>query len=265
MTPSFPTPAWLVGCGNMAGAMVEGWRRAGVDFSGVSVIRPSGAPVEGVRTVTSYPDETPRFVMLGFKPQKLAEISPSLADRLDGQTTLVSMLAGVTVEDLRTRFPAVGAIAKIMPNLPVAVGEGVIPIIARGDIADVSALMDVLGRVVPCQSEQQVAAIGALASAGSAYFARFAEAMGKGGAGQGLDPEQAQQLSVQAMLGTAAYAKAYNLSLGELARRVASPKGTTEQGLAVLDAADGLQALVDRTLDAAVRRGRELAEEVRRG
>ena len=47
----------------------------------------------------------------------------------------------------------------------------------------------------------------------------------------------------------------------EVARRVASPKGTTEQGLAVLDAPDGLQPLVDRTLAAAIRRGQELAAE----
>ena len=61
MTPAFPAPAWLVGCGNMAGAMVAGWRAAGVDLSGVTVIRPSGTPVAGVRTVTNYPDEAPRF------------------------------------------------------------------------------------------------------------------------------------------------------------------------------------------------------------
>ena len=50
-------------------------------------------------------------------------------------------------------------------------------------------------------------------------------------------------------------------SMAEIARRVASPKGTTEQGLAVLDAPDGLQQLVDRMLAAAVRR----VEGTRRG
>lgn len=265
MKPAFPTPAWLVGCGNMAGAMVQGWRRAGVDLSGVTVIRPSGTPVEGVRTIVDYPEEQPGFVMLGFKPQKLAEISPDLAPHVGPHTMLVSMLAGVTIDDLRQRFPDAGSITKIMPNLPVAVREGVVPMLSQGETRDIEPLMVALGIVVPCEDEQQVAAIGALASAGSAYFARFAEAMGKGGVGQGLDPDVAQQLATQAMLGTAAYAKAERISMSELARRVASPKGTTEQGLAVLDAPEGLQSLVDRTLDAAVRRGRDLAEEVRRG
>ena len=52
--------------------------------------------------------------------------------------------------------------------------------------------------------------------------------------------------------------------MADLARRVASPKGTTEQGLAVLDAPDGLQPLVDRMLDAALRRVDELAAEAAR-
>ncbi len=43
-----------------------------------------------------------------------------------------------------------------------------------------------------------------------------------------------------------------------------SPKGTTEQGLAVLDAPAGLQPLVDRMLEAASRRAEELAAEARR-
>ena len=49
--------------------------------------------------------------------------------------------------------------------------------------------------------------------------------------------------------------------MADIARRVASPKGTTEQGLAVLDAPDGLQRLVDAMLAAAIARGRQLAED----
>jgi len=66
------------------------------------------------------------------------------------------------------------------------------------------------------------------------------------------------------LVGTSDLAKATGEQLDEIARRVASPKGTTEQGLAVLDAPDGLQPLVDRTIGAAIRRGREMAEEAAR-
>jgi len=268
MTSAFPTPAWLVGCGNMAGAMVEGWRAGGTDFSGVTVIRPSGKQVEGVLTVTGYPDEQPRFVMLGFKPQKLGEIAPGLASRVGADTILVSMLAGVTVASLREQFPNAKAIVRIMPNLPVAQAQGVTAIYSRdGDnnrLAEVRQLMASLGMIAWCDTEEELGVIGAVASAGIAYVARFADALAKSGEALGLKPGLAQQVAVQTLVGTSAYAADTGASMAEIARRVASPKGTTEQGLAVLDAPDGLQPLVQETLAAAVRRGKELAEEAAR-
>ncbi|MCL6740451.1 pyrroline-5-carboxylate reductase [Sphingomonas sp. RB56-2] len=265
MTATFPVPAWLVGCGNMAGAMVDGWRAGGADFTGVTVVRPSGTPVEGIRTITDYPDERPRFVMLGFKPQKLAEVAPGLAPHVGPETVLVSMLAGVTAATLRELFPNAGAIVRIMPNLPVAQVQGVTAIYSADDGFDeITALIASLGMIAVCRREEELGVIGAVASAGMAYVARFIEALGKGGKALGLRPEQAEQIAIQTLVGTGAYAAETAASMTEIALRVASPKGTTEQGLAVLDAPDGLQQLVDRTLAAAVRRGKELAEEAAR-
>ena len=52
--------------------------------------------------------------------------------------------------------------------------------------------------------------------------------------------------------------------MDQLARRVASPNGTTEAGLAVLDRDGALDKLVGDTIEAAgAPRGRSLAEEAR--
>lgn len=265
MTPRFPAPAWLVGCGNMAGAMVAGWRAAGVDLSGVTAIRPSGTPVEGVRTVTALPEgDAPAFVMLGVKPQKLAEVSPGLALHVGADTILVSLLAGVSAATLRARFPQARAIIRVMPNLPVAERQGVTALYSADEDAAargrVEALMLVLGLAPWCSDEAAFSAIGAVAGSGPAYVARFAAALAKGGEGLGLDPELARAIAAQTLVGTAAMV-AGGEPMAEIARRVASPNGTTEQGLAVLDAAGGLQQLVDAMLAAAIARGRQLAED----
>lgn len=269
MTPAFPAPAWLVGCGNMAGAMVEGWRRAGIDFAEVTVIRPSGSPVEGVRTVTDYPlDDRPRFVMLGFKPQKLDEIAPGLSPHVGSECVVVSMLAGVSGATLRKLFPDAGVIVRVMPNLPVAQVQGATAIYsADGDqehLADIRQLMASLGMIVWCEQEEELGVIGAIASAGIAYVARFVAALERSGESLGMPPGTAEQVAIQTLVGTAAYAADTGASMTEIARRVASPKGTTERGLAVLDAKDGLQQLVDRTIKAAVQRSKELAEQAAR-
>jgi pyrroline-5-carboxylate reductase len=52
-------------------------------------------------------------------------------------------------------------------------------------------------------------------------------------------------------------------TMDEVARRVASPNGTTEAGLAVLDRDQVLDQLVGVAIDAAAQRGRELAEAAR--
>ena len=264
MTPRFPIPAWLVGCGNMAGAMVAGWRAAGIDLTGVSAIRPSGKLVKGVRTVATLPsNEVPRFVMLGVKPQKLGEITPGLAPHVGTETILVSLLAGVSAATLRARFPSARVIVRVMPNLPVAQREGVTALYSEDDDDParslVEALMASLGLAPWCADEATFSAIGAVAGSGPAYVARFADALARGGAGLGLDPGLATAIAVRTLVGTAAMASATGEAMSNIARRVASPNGTTEQGLAVLDADDGLGPLVERMLAAAILRGHELA------
>ena len=35
--PTLPAPTWFVGCGNMGGAIIAGWRSAGIDLSSLRV------------------------------------------------------------------------------------------------------------------------------------------------------------------------------------------------------------------------------------
>ena len=49
--PTLPMPTWFVGCGNMGGAILKGWHAAAIDLAPVTVIRPSGGSIEGVRVV----------------------------------------------------------------------------------------------------------------------------------------------------------------------------------------------------------------------
>lgn len=270
MSAAFPAPAWLVGCGNMAGAMVQGWRDAGIDLAAVTAIRPSGTPVEGVRTVSGLPEGgAPAFAMLGFKPQKLDEVAPDLGPRLGPDTIVVSLLAGVEASALRSRFPHVRSIVRAMPNLPVAQRRGVTALFSDdGDefVRDLlKALIGALGLAAWVPDEAQFSAIGAVAGSGPAYVARFVDALASGGEGLGLTPELATAIALETIVGTAAMAEATKLPMPELARRVASPKGTTEAGLAVLDGPDGLGSLIQKMLAAAIRRGRELADAARAG
>lgn len=268
-TLQLPKPIWFVGCGNMGGAMVDGWRMGGLDLGPLTVIRPSGKPVEGARVVTRFADAgpPPKLVVLAFKPQKLDEIAPQLRQWLSAKTVVVSILAGTEAASLRQRFPGVGAIVRAMPNLPVAMRRGVTALYSADmDAAvqrQVGDLFAALGFSMWMADESKFSAVGSVAGAGPAYVARFIAALSKAGQRSGLTAEIADIIARETVLGTAWMAAATGEDMDSLVERVASPKGTTRAGLDVLDRDGVLDELIAVTIDAAERRGAELAQEAR--
>lgn len=267
--PLLPGPLWLVGCGNMGGAMLAGWLESGVEPAHVTVIRPSGRDTgHGVRVLTRYPeDEVPAVVLLAMKPYQLDDVAGLLAPILDPATLLVSILAGVELASLRARFAAPATIVRAMPNLPVALGKGVVNLCS--DSTDgtaralVSGLMAALGHAEWHADETMFQLAGHLTGAGPAFLFRFIDALAAAGERLGLSYDQAARLALRMVEGAAALAAASSDDPETLARRVASPGGTTEAGLKVLDTDRALADLVERTLDAARLRGLEMAAAAR--
>jgi pyrroline-5-carboxylate reductase len=250
----------------MAGAMLEGWLDAGIDRSQVTVVRPSGRPpAEGIRTLAVLPeDEVPALVLLGVKPQKLDEVAPGLGRVLEPPTVLVSILAGVELAVLRARFAAPSAIVRAMPNLAVSIRRGLVPLFTDGSPGDageaqVEALMSALGETEWIGDERLFALAGHLTAAAPAFLFRFIEALADAAAELGLPADQAARLAAGMAAGAATLAERSSATPAQLAARVASPGGTTEAGLQVLDGDEGLRTLLHRTLAASRRRGEELA------
>jgi pyrroline-5-carboxylate reductase len=109
----------------------------------------------------------------------------------------------------------------------------------------------------------QMDAVTALAGSGPAFVYRFIDALAQGGEALGLEPRQALRLALATVEGAAALAAASDASPAELARRVASPGGTTEAGLKVLDEGEAITRLVAATLTAARDRSVEMAATAR--
>lgn len=257
----------IVGCGNMGGAMLSGWLAGGLDPARFTVVDPvlAAAP-DGVALLRHLPEGAFDAILLGVKPQLLDEVAPRLA-RLAGSRTLVlSILAGVELASLAARFPDARARVRIMPNLAAAVGKSPMAMAEAGldaaGRAAVSQLMAPLG-TPEWLDESQFDAVTALAGSGPAFVYRFIDALAQGGAALGLPADQARRLALATVEGAGALASASEHDPGELARRVASPGGTTEAGLKVLDANDALARLVAATLKAAADRSAEMAAAAR--
>lgn len=260
----------LLGCGNMGGAMLAGWLAGGANPARFTVVDPflAEAPA-GVELLRELPQRRFDAILLGVKPQMLDDVAPQLAPLAGADTVLFSILAGVELASLAARFPAAKAIVRIMPNLAAAIGKSPVALFDTGlddaGRAGVTALMDPLGLPEWLAAEADFDLVTALAGSGPGFVYRFIDALAAGGAALGLDPAQAQRLAVTTVEGAAQLAAASPHSPAELARRVASPGGSTQKGLDVLDADGALLALVQDTLRAARDRNAEMAAAARAG
>lgn len=260
---------WLIGCGNMAGAMLRQWLASGtVAPDDVHVVnRADRALPAGVVQSRDLPDAPPPdAVILGVKPQQLGGAAARYAAGVAGAPLLVSMLAGVDPDALARAFPGPVPI-QTMPNLPVALGRGVVAVHAPSAPAAardaVNRLMASLGLVQWFEDAAGFAAAGALTGTGPAFLFRFVDALAGAGEAQGLEPGAAAALAMATVEGAAMMAAAEQRSPAALADAVASPGGMTREGLNVLDAEGALATLMQRTLAAAVRRGEEMAAAAR--
>ena len=267
--PQLPQPLWMAGCGNMGGAIVEGWRSAGFDLSKLTIIRPSGTEVPGVRTIADVAEagSPPAVLVLAMKPQKLDEAAAALRPHLSSKTLVVSILAGVELTSLRQRFPGVRAVIRAMPNLPVAMRRGVIALVGENEDEalqrEVAQIFQPLGFAPWMIDEQKFSAVGSVAGAGPAYVARFITALTRAGEKLGLSSEMAATVALETVFGTAWMAASSGEAMESIATRVASPGGTTEAGLAVLDRNGVFEELVALAIGAASRRGSALARSAR--
>ena len=256
----------MIGCGNMAGAILDRWLASGLRPDLVTVVDPGKETVAaGVTLVSALPAALPdnAIIILGVKPQLLPDVAPLLGPLLHEGNIAISMLAGVTVAALRASLGRAARYVRIMPNTPVALGKGVCALYADGKGADEACamaadLLQPLGLVERIDDEAQFNLITALTGCGPAFVFRFIDALASAATALGLDDAQALRLAIATVEGSAALATSSAVAPGVLADRVASKGGMTREGLDVMDADDRLNRLIADTLRAARDRGVEL-------
>jgi pyrroline-5-carboxylate reductase len=216
----------------------------------------------------ALPDEAPpTMLMLGVKPQVLGEVAPGLQAATTG-AMLLSILAGTTTTTLTQLFPGARGVARIMPNLPVAIGKGAVALHAAASVDDHNAVANLvapLGLVEWIADEHLFDAVTALSGSGPAFVYRFIDALAQGGAALGLPADQAARLALATVEGAALLAAASDVSPAALTERVASKGGSTRKGLDVFDTNDALVELAKAALIAAEQRNREMADLTRSG
>ncbi len=194
------------------------------------------------------------IVVMAVKPQDLAEVLEDVVPRMRADAVLASVAAGWPTERLAAAAPG-HPVVRLMPNLAVSYGAGVVAMASRGLDADgearVRALLGPLGAVVVLD-EDLFGVATAIGGSGPGFIAYLAAALERAGVEQGL-PEAEARAMVQGVLAGTAALLAGGVDPAELQARVTSPGGTTAAGVAAMDAAGAADAVAAAVRAAAAR------------
>ena len=258
----------FIGTGNMGGAVAKAAAKA-VGGGNLFLANRTPAKAEalaaelGGRACDNGTAARQDYIFLGVKPQMMAGmlegIRPVLRERMEkGETfTLVTMAASLTIGKIREMAGVEAPTVRIMPNLPISIGKGVILYTASGAEKTLPGLLEALapaGMLLPVE-ERLIDAGSAVAGCGPAFACLFIEALADGGVACGLPRAQAQALALQMLAGTAELLLQTGQHPAALKDAVCSPGGTTIAGVHALEkggfraaAFDAVKAAYDKTI-----------------
>jgi len=261
----------FIGGGNMSASLIGGLLEAGWDPSSIAVgeldearrshlaerfgVHVTGDNAEAVKGAAT--------VVLAVKPQAMEMVASELGRIIrDAHPLVISVAAGVRLDQLRHWLGVAAPLVRVMPNTPALVGAGVSALYAGDDVdgpgrAEAERILRAAGQVVWVPKEAHMDTVTAVSGSGPAYFFVILEALEEAAVAEGLDRDTARTLAIQTAKGAAVLAESGDDAPATLRTKVTSPGGTTAQGMAALERGGVRPALAD-AVAAAARRSREL-------
>lgn len=259
-----------IGCGNMGAAILRGL--AGREDLEIGAYDVNTASVEslasemGVEACASARALVENYdvILLAVKPHQVQSLLKDLAPRIRTSQILVSIAAGLRLEQLKSFSSGACPVVRVMPNTPAMVGAGVFalcfddPSLDEEGAAFVRELFAGLGQV-HVLDEDYFDAFTALAGSGPAYVFYFMDALVEAGVTLGLTRAQSTRMVKGLLSGSAKLAEESDLHLAQLREMVTSPAGTTIAATNHMDRMAVRASLID-AVRASWARSKELGE-----
>jgi pyrroline-5-carboxylate reductase len=206
------------------------------------------------------------LVVLTIKPQVLKAVMRQLFGSLSPDQVVVSVIAGAPIDVL---MDGLGheAIVRVMPNTPAQVGQGMsvwstTPGVTEQQQGRVQSLLRALGEELWVEEEKYVDMATALSGTGPTYVFLMMEALIDAGVHMGFPRRIAEQIVLQTVSGSVAFARDSGKHMAELRNMVTSPGGTSAEAIYQMEKG-GLRTVFSRAVYAAYQRTQVLASRER--
>lgn len=269
-----PFKIGFLGAGKMATALAKGLIHAKLArpkdilaCDPLDAARKHFADETGAKTAGSNRDAA-KFADVLILATKPDQVSPALAEIHDAlhvknNYLLLSIAAGVPIAKLESALPAGARVIRAMPNTPALIGESASAFApgknaTAADAELAKKLLSAVGIALQLK-ESLLDAVTGLSGSGPAYVYQFIEALSDGGVASGLPRDAATRLAAQTVSGAARMVLQTGLHPGALKDQVASPGGTTIEGLHELEKGK-LRGTVISAVRAATEKSKKLGQ-----
>ncbi|MHC5408801.1 pyrroline-5-carboxylate reductase [Listeria seeligeri] len=257
----------FIGAGNMGTAMIRGLAKTDyinrkdlfVCGRKIEKLQPLETEFQGIQLTTSIEElaEQADIIILSVKPYTIPEVLTNIKNKLSKDKIIISVAAGVTIQDLENLTTKETKIVRVMPNTPALVGEAMSSITPNGSVTAeeteiITTIFASFGKaeVVP---ESLMDAVVGVSGSSPAYVYMFIEALADGAVLNGLPRDKAYKFAAQAVLGAAKMVLETGEHPGKLKDMVTSPGGTTIEAVKSLEDSGFRSAVINAVQAAAVK------------
>lgn len=207
------------------------------------------------------------ILILAMKPYDAVEYLNWLKDHIEPHHLVISVIAGLTIEQMEATLGEDISVIRAMPNTSALVSESATAVASGQNVTDkdlntAEALLKTLG-IVKVVKEKDLHTITAVAGSGPAFFYYMIEAMEEVAVESGIDPNTATELLTQTLIGAGKMLESSGQSPKTLRQNITSHKGVTDAGLKQLEKNQFKQILrtgIRRARDRSIEISEELDE-----
>ncbi len=179
------------------------------------------------------------LLVVAVKPGNVNELLNEIRGSLAPRHLILSIAAGVPIARIEGALGQTARVIRVMPNTPALVGASATAFACgkaatAADAALANKLFSAVGIVFEVK-ESLLDAVTGLSGSGPAYIYLIIEALSDGGVASGLPRDISTRLAAQTVLGGAKMVLETGQHPGALKDMVASPGGTTIEGLHELE------------------------------
>ena len=246
----------FIGAGNMGSAIIKGIlsrKCLPADELYVSRKHPEKGDALARQGVHIMPDNVSLVravdrVVLAVKPVYVPDVLNEVREAVEGKC-VISIVAGWTFDMLSDALPDTARFVRVMPNTPLAVGEGMTLLSSRytctpEEFEFTKMIFSAAGKTAVVEDRVFTPANG-ISGCGPAFVYAFIEAMADGGVRYGVPRALAYELAAQTLIGAAKMVQETGEHPGALKDAVCSPGGTTIEGMFALEKGGMRAAVID--------------------